>query len=82
MSPQQPKPIAKPREQTAKPREQPKQGIIKVALKELFSPNGEPDQKVGTHIVIKRVERWLTDHGYEDVRVTRSTLERAIGRRK
>jgi hypothetical protein len=79
-APQQPEPAVKPQKQAT--RGQPQRDIIKEALKEVFPPDGEPDSKLPPHIVLQRVKRWLTDNGYEDVPVTRRTLNRALGRGK
>ena len=75
----QPEPAERPREQAT--RGQPQRDIIKVALKKLFPPDGEPPE-LPPHIVLQRVKRWLTDNGYEDVPVTRRTLNRALERGK
>jgi hypothetical protein len=65
-----------------KSRKQPKRDIIKEELKVLFPPDGKPDQKLPTNIVMKRIKDRLKDQGREDVPVTRDTLLRVLGRRK
>jgi hypothetical protein len=76
----QPKRGVSPRKRAAKPTKQPKQDIIKGALKGLFPSDGKTE--LPTNILMMRVKVWLTDHGYGDVPVTRDTLARARGRRK
>jgi hypothetical protein len=78
----QPKPVARPSKQATKLRTQPKQDPIKEALKALYPPDGKPNQNLSPKILMQRVEVKLAEQGRQDVRVTRDSLSRALGRRK
>jgi hypothetical protein len=78
----QTKPVAKSKKQAAKSRKLPAQDPIKEALKALYPPSGKPNEKLSTKILMQRIEDKLAEQGRQDVRVTRDSLSRVLGRRK